>query len=58
MKTIRPGSEAASPLCRGNPNFDVSGEWKNAIGSIFMAAKVHKKFGENENKLYFCNCID
>jgi hypothetical protein len=37
---MRPGSEPASPLCLGIPNFEVIGERKKAIGVIFMAAKV------------------
>ena len=54
---MRPGNVGARPLCRGKPNFDVSGERKNAIGSIFMAAKINKIFGEYKINLYFCTII-
>ena len=31
-----PTNSSATPLCRGMPNFDVSGEWKYAIGVMFI----------------------
>jgi hypothetical protein len=35
-----PGNSLTMPLWRGMPNLEGNGEWKIAIGSMFMSAKV------------------